>query len=65
MQASGAGLDGWRGWLGIGLSVCSVVTTICYFVSLQAFRRLGFTSLQLQVGRLRRKGRAGLLVVCV
>ncbi|KAL4857549.1 hypothetical protein ACK3TF_002404 [Chlorella vulgaris] len=47
-RASGAGLDGWRGWLGIGLSVCSVVTTICYFVSLQAFRRLGFTSLQLQ-----------------
>jgi hypothetical protein len=31
--------------------VLSMLSTVVYFVSLQAFRRLGFTSMQLQVGR--------------
>lgn len=49
-SGSGAGLSDWRGWLGFGLSLASMATTVVYFVSLQASRRLGFTSLQLQVG---------------
>jgi drug/metabolite transporter (DMT)-like permease len=47
-SGTGAGLNGWRGWLGFGLSLASMATTVVYFVSLQASRRLGFTSLQLQ-----------------
>ncbi|EFN51960.1 hypothetical protein CHLNCDRAFT_139635 [Chlorella variabilis] len=47
-RGQAAGLDDWQGWLGFGLSVCSMLCTVAYFVSLQAFRRLGFTSLQLQ-----------------
>ncbi len=49
-SGSGAGLNDWRGWLGFGLSLASMAATVVYFVSLQASRRLGFTSLQLQVG---------------
>lgn len=61
-SGSGAGLSDWRGWLGFGLSLASMATTVVYFVSLQASRRLGFTSLQLQVGRLRQlQGGAGRL----
>lgn len=48
-QASSGGIAGWRGWLGLGLSLCSMASTILYFCSLQAFRGLGFTSAQLQV----------------
>lgn len=48
-SGSGAGLNDWRGWLGFGLSLASMAATVVYFVSLQASRRLGFTSLQLQV----------------
>ncbi|KAI7839517.1 hypothetical protein COHA_006784 [Chlorella ohadii] len=47
-SGSGAGLNDWRGWLGFGLSLASMAATVVYFVSLQASRRLGFTSLQLQ-----------------
>lgn len=47
-RGSGAGLTGWRGWLGFGLSVLSMVSTVFYFISLQASRSMGFTTLQLQ-----------------
>jgi hypothetical protein len=43
-QGAAAGLNSGRGWLGFGLSVASMVFTVIYFVSLQAFRHLGFTS---------------------
>lgn len=49
-SGSGAGLSDWRGWLGFGLSLASMAATVVYFVSLQASRRLGFTSFQLQAG---------------
>lgn len=48
LQSSGAGLTGWRGWLGFGLSVLSMVSTVFYFISLQASRSMGFATLQLQ-----------------
>ena len=50
VQGQATGLGDWQGWLGFGLSVCCMLCTVACFVSLQAFRHLGFTSLQLQVG---------------
>lgn len=49
-QSATGGLSDWRGWLGLGLALGSCVSTVIYFVSLQAFRRMGFTSMQLQAG---------------
>ena len=51
VQGTADGLSGWRGWLGFGLAVVAMVSAAIYFVSLQAFRHLGFNSLQLQVRR--------------
>ncbi len=50
LQGSSAGLSSSDGWIGFGLSVGSLVATVVYFVTLQASRHLGFSSLHLQVG---------------
>ncbi|KAL4420784.1 hypothetical protein ABPG75_010440 [Micractinium tetrahymenae] len=47
-KGSGAGLTGWRGWLGFGLSLLSLISTVFYFISLQVSRSMGFATLQLQ-----------------
>ncbi|KAL4425701.1 hypothetical protein ABPG75_009717 [Micractinium tetrahymenae] len=47
-KSASGGLNSPHGWLGFGLSIISMGCTVVYFVSLQASRRLGFTSPLLQ-----------------
>lgn len=59
-QSSAGGLTGLAGWLGLLLSVITMLCTVANFVALQAFRGMGFTALELQVKRgLSRGGVAG------
>lgn len=47
-KAEAGGLGNSRGWLGFAMAVVALLSTVVYFITLQATRHMGYTATQLQ-----------------